>query len=158
MADRHSAAVRRKNMAAIKGKNTKPELMVRRGLHARGFRYSLHRKDLPGKPDMTLPKYNAVIFVNGCFWHGHNCKAFSWPKTRQAFWREKISRTVERDNENAKLLIGQGWRVATIWECALKGPNKLGIDNITQELSEWLYSEDEVLTIGVTDKTVLSCS
>lgn len=155
MADRHSSEIRRKNMAAVKGKNTKPELMVRRGLHGRGFRYSLHRKNLPGKPDLTLPKYDAVIFVNGCFWHGHDCRAFSWPKTRQAFWREKISRTIERDNENNKLLIEQGWRVATIWECTLKGPNKFGIEKVTQGLSEWLLSEGQFLTIGVTDRTVL---
>ena len=156
MADRHSSEIRRKNMAAVKGKNTKPELIVRRGLHAQGFRYSLHRKDLPGKPDLTLPKYKAVIFVNGCFWHGHSCRAFSWPKTRQAFWRDKISRTIQRDSENTKLLVKQGWRVATIWECALKGPNKPGIEKLVQSLSEWLRSEDHILNVGISDKTVLS--
>jgi len=127
-------------MAAVKAKNTKPELMVRRALHARGFRYTLHRKDLPGKPDIVLPKYKAVIFVNGCFWHGHDCSAFSWPRTRADFWRNKIEGNIARDLRNEALLSESRWRVATVWECSLKGKTKRGISSVADEIETWLLS------------------
>ena len=148
MADRHSPAVRRKNMAAVKGKNTKPEMMIRRALHGAGFRYSLHRKDLPGKPDMVLPKYKAVIFINGCFWHGHDCPAFSWPKTREAFWREKIGGNIKRDRRNLELLHTSGWRVAIVWECALKGKRKRSVETIVNRISAWLSGEESLIIIA----------
>ena len=142
MADRHSPEARRRNMSAVKGKNTKPEMLIRRALHARGFRYGLHNKTLPGKPDLTLPKYNAVIFVHGCFWHSHDCPAFSWPKTREDFWRDKIGGNKQRDGRNLEALLNDGRRVAVIWECALKGKNKPPFETVTGALTEWLKDPD----------------
>lgn len=121
MADIVSKAKRSQMMSGIRGKDTKPEITVRQGLHARGYRFRLHRKDLPGKPDIVLPKYRAAIFVNGCFWHGHDCHLFKWPKTREDFWREKICRNVQRDARKTQELHERGWRIAEVWECSLKG-------------------------------------
>ncbi len=147
MADKHSPEARRRNMAAVKGKNTKPELAVRRALHARGFRYGLHNKTLPGKPDLYLPKYRAVIFVHGCFWHAHDCPAFSWPKTREAFWREKIGGNAARDAANIAALFDAGLRVAVVWECTMKGKAKRPIDEIADALADWLRSGAPALTL-----------
>ncbi len=108
-------------MAAIKGKNTKPEIAVRKFLHSLGYRYRLHGKDLPGKPDIVLPKYKTVIFVHGCFWHGHtNCRYFVIPKTRTEWWKEKIERNKQLDDENSEKLKGMGWKIITIFECKLR--------------------------------------
>ena len=107
-------------MAGIKGKNTRPEMLVRRGLHAMGFRFLLHDKRLPGKPDLVFPKYRAAIFVHGCFWHGHDCPAFKWPKTREAFWRAKILNNIARDQRHNALLRQSGWNVIVVWECRTK--------------------------------------
>jgi len=112
---------RRLVMSRIRGKNTRPEMLVRRGLYGRGFRYRLHAKDIPGKPDMVFPRYRAVIFVHGCFWHGHGCSLFKWPKTRAVFWKGKIDRNMERDRRAMAALNADGWRVLIVWECALKG-------------------------------------
>lgn len=121
MADVHDKATRSYNMSRIRGKDTKPEMIVRRFLHANGFRYRLHVKDLPGKPDIVLPKYKTVIFVHGCFWHGHEgCKYFKLPGTRTEWWREKIGRNKENDKKTKRLLKSQGWKIIHIWECALK--------------------------------------
>lgn len=121
MADVHSKEVRSYNMSKIKGKDTKPELLVRKFLHKHGFRYRLHVKDLPGKPDIVLPKYKTVIFVHGCFWHGHeNCKYYVVPKTRTEWWVNKINGNIVSDIKNRKLLIGKDWKVIEIWECELK--------------------------------------
>jgi len=128
-------------MSGIRGKNTKPELTIRKALHARGFRYRLHCK-LPGKPDLCLPKYKAVVFVHGCFWHGHDCHLFKWPSTRPEFWREKIGRNRAVDAAVEAKLLADGWRVATVWECALKGRERLAIDDLTDGLSAWLLSVD----------------
>lgn len=125
MADVHSKAVRSYNMSKIKGKNTKPELIVRKYLHANGFRYRLHDKKLPGTPDIVLPKYKTVIQVHGCFWHGHkNCKYFILPKTRTEWWTEKINRTKERDKKNKIELLNLGLNILSIYECQLKTHNK----------------------------------
>lgn len=148
MADRHSSSARSHNMRAVKSKNTKPELMIRHALHALGFRYALHRKDLPGKPDLVFPKYQAVIFINGCFWHGHDCSAFSWPKTREEFWREKISTNMVRDLINCRDLHDLGWRVATIWECSLKGKSKPDFEGVISTASTWLKSDKSELQVG----------
>lgn len=122
MADVHSKEVRSYNMSKIKGKDTKPELLVRKFLHKNGFRYRLHVKDLPGKPDIVLPKYKTVIFVHGCFWHGHeNCKYYVVPKTRTEWWLNKINRNIFSDVKNKKLLVAQGWKVIEVWQCQLKG-------------------------------------
>ncbi|QNA44665.1 very short patch repair endonuclease [Lacibacter sediminis] len=125
MADVHTKEQRRFNMQQIKGKNTKPEMLVRKYLHAQGFRYKLHDKTLPGKPDLVLPKYKTVIFIHGCFWHGHrNCKYFIVPKTRTEWWTDKINKNIANDLKAMKLLKKDGWKIITIWECKLK-PVKL---------------------------------
>ncbi len=120
MADPPVSADRSRNMAAIKGKNTRPELLVRSWLHKRGFRFRLHRKDLPGKPDIVLPKYRTVILVNGCFWHSHGCANSVLPKARRQFWLEKLKDTVDRDNRNQRLLKQSNWQVLICWECELR--------------------------------------
>jgi len=121
MADVHEPETRSYNMSQIKATDTKPEMIVRKFLHANGFRYRVHVKDLPGKPDLVLPKYNTVIFVHGCFWHVHEgCKYFKIPQTRTEWWRKKLFGNKERDEEHFKLLTRQGWNVITIWECELK--------------------------------------
>ena len=121
MADKHSKETRSYNMSMIKGKDTKPEMLVRRYLHANGFRYSLHSKNLPGKPDIVLAKYKTVIFVQGCFWHGHkNCKYFVTPKTNTEFWVNKITGNISRDVLVMKSLKKEEWKVITIWQCKLK--------------------------------------
>jgi DNA mismatch endonuclease (patch repair protein) len=127
-------------MAGIRSKNTKPELIVRKALHARGFRFRLHDKNLLGKPDIVLHKYNAVIFVNGCFWHGHDCHLFKWPKTRAEFWRAKIEGNQKRDARNIVLLRDMNWRVLVIWECSIMGATRLSTGGLTNILSNWLIS------------------
>jgi DNA mismatch endonuclease (patch repair protein) len=121
MADVHTKAQRSYNMSRIKGKDTKPEMLVRRFLHANGFRYKLHDKTLPGKPDIVLPKYKTVIFIHGCFWHGHaNCKYFTIPKTKTEWWSNKINGNKENDAKAVKTLKKDGWKIITIWACKLK--------------------------------------
>ena len=123
--DVHDKKTRSYNMSQIKGKNTKPEEMVRKYLFAQGFRYRKNDKKLPGTPDIVLPKYKTVLFVNGCFWHGHKgCKYFVWPKSNPDFWKKKIETNISRDLQKIKLLQSQGWRVITIWECELKPTNR----------------------------------
>ena len=121
MADVHDKKTRSFNMSQIKSKNTKPELLVRKFLFANGYRYKLHDKNLPGKPDIVLPKYKTVIFVHGCFWHGHkNCKYYVVPKTRTQWWLDKINRNKANDEKAVKSLRKAGWNVITVWECHLK--------------------------------------
>lgn len=134
-------------MAAIKGADTKPEMLIRRGLHALGYRYRLHDRKLPGRPDIVLAKHDAVIFVNGCFWHGHACPLFRWPATRQDFWRAKITGNIERDARNIDMLIVAGWRVATVWECALKGRSRLPSEAVIDSLALWICSGDQRLDL-----------
>ena len=130
-------------MAGIRGKDTKPELLIRSELHRRGFRFRVHRSDLPGKPDIVLPKFGAVILVHGCFWHGHDCHLFRWPKTREKFWREKIGSNVARDRKQFGELREAGWRVAIIWECALKGRDRLRPELVVDCCARWLESEEQ---------------
>lgn len=121
MADVHTREQRSYNMSRIKGKDTKPELLVRKFLHAQGFRYKLHDKTLPGKPDLVLPKYKTVIFIHGCFWHGHaRCKYFTIPKTRTQWWTNKINTNKANYAKAVKALKKEGWKVITVWECQLK--------------------------------------
>lgn len=120
MADNHSKEVRSRNMSHIRSTNSKPEEKVRKYLFSRGLRYRKNVKKLPGCPDVVLRKYNAVVFVNGCFWHHHDCGRFVWPTTNEEYWHKKIDRNVERDAENIKRLEDAGWRVFVIWECQLK--------------------------------------
>lgn len=125
-------------MAGIKGKNTKPELLVRKGLHALGFRFRLHARDVPGNPDLVLKKHGAVIFVHGCFWHGHSCHLFKMPSTRPEFWEAKISRNRERDQQVKDQLRESGWRRLVIWECGLKGKTRLDFDVLIKRTAQWL--------------------
>ncbi len=121
MSDVHSPATRSYNMSQIKGKDTKPEILVRHYLHAHGMRYRLHDRNLPGKPDIVLPKYRTVVFVHGCFWHRHEgCRYFVVPKTRTEFWLNKIGRNVANDERQQNELTAAGWKVLTVWECELK--------------------------------------
>ena len=120
MADNHSKEVRSRNMSRIRSTDNKPEEIVRKFLFSQGFRYRKNDKKLPGKPDIVLPKYRTVIFVNGCFWHKHDCPRFVWPSSNQDYWRPKILGNVERDKKNAEQLRSQGWNVIVVWECELK--------------------------------------
>jgi DNA mismatch endonuclease (patch repair protein) len=140
--DVHSKAVRSKNMRAIKSKNTKPELFIRRLLHSLGFRFRLHARKLPGTPDIVLKKYNAGIFVHGCFWHGHDCHLFAMPKTRTEFWAKKITDNKRRDKLACEELVSNGWRVLYIWECAVKGRKKLNTPRLLATIEEWLIAEE----------------
>ena len=125
-------------MSRIRNRDTSPETIVRKGLHGRGYRYRLHDKKLPGRPDVVLPKYHAVLNTNGCFWHGHDCHLFRLPKTRRCFWEKKIRRTMLRDDSNQELLTQMGWRVAVVWECALRGKTRQSIDEVIENLDSWL--------------------
>lgn len=147
MSDSVSSEVRSRIMSSIRGKNTKPELVLRSGLHQLGFRFRLHDRRLPGKPDIVFPKYQAVIFANGCFWHGHQCHLFKWPSTRKEFWRKKITRNQELDHINIGKLMEQDWRVCLVWECALKGKHRLPIDKVIETCSEWLVSKSVYIEI-----------
>lgn len=123
--DVHDKKTRSYNMSCIKGKNTKPEEVVRKFLFSKGLRYRKNDKRLPGTPDIVLPKYKTVIFVNGCFWHGHEgCKYFVWPKNNKEFWSDKINANIARDNKKIKQLEELGWRVIIVWECQIKKKDK----------------------------------
>ncbi|NEX12286.1 MAG: very short patch repair endonuclease [Prosthecochloris sp.] len=138
-------------MSGIGPKDTKPEMIVRKGLHSRGFRYRLHVKNLPGTPDLVLLRYHAVIFVNGCFWHGHGCPLFKWPSTREEFWRNKINRNREKDIDSRAALLAAEWRVGVVWECAVKGTTRLPVDKVIEQLSDWLRSTATFKEIRGTD-------
>ena len=138
MADVHDKKTRSYNMSMIRSKNTKPEMLVRKFLHARGFRYKLHDKKLPGKPDIVLPKYRTVIFIHGCFWHGHkNCKYFVVPKTRTEWWLNKINSNIANDTKAVKALKKEGWKIINLWECDLR-PVK--VDGTNSKLLKKLLS------------------
>lgn len=134
-------------MSRVKGKNTLPEMMVRRGLHERGFRYRLHRRDLPGTPDLTLAKFSAVIEVRGCYWHGHlGCGRV--PKTNVEFWETKFKRNRVRDEKNIAALRIKGWRVLVIWECALVGRRRLEKEELLNAIVSWIASDQPQLELG----------
>ena len=138
MVDVVSKRKRSQMMAGIKGKDTSIELLFRKALHRKGYRYRLHQSTLPGKPDMVFPKYNAIILINGCFWHGHNCHLFKMPTTRTEFWTKKIGRNIEKDNEVREQLSESGWRILTIWECSVKGKTRLEFEQIIKDIENWL--------------------
>jgi len=128
-------------MSRIGARNTKPEMIVRRGLHSAGFRFRIHRKDLPGNPDVVLPKHRAVIFVHGCFWHRHEgCSNFRLPKTNTEFWGEKIGRNAERDSKAAAELRSRGWRVLVVWECATR---RIPVDELVPEIAKWIAGNQD---------------
>lgn len=149
MADIVDPAKRSEMMAGIGAKNTKPELVVRQILHRLGYRFRLHRKDLPGKPDIVLPRWNTVIFVHGCFWHGHNhCPLFRLPKSRTEFWKGKIAANQSRDGKVRSELLLMKWRVVEVWECALKGRLRLETNKVAELLSVAIRStETDFVTI-----------
>lgn len=140
MADIVTPEKRSQMMAGIQGKNTTPELVIRKSLFARGWRYRLHDKRLPGKPDLVFPRLKAVVFVDGCFWHGHDCHLFKMPSSRVDFWAGKIERNRQRDAEVRNRLDELGWRHLTVWECALKGRTRLPITEVIDKVAEWLDS------------------
>lgn len=147
MVDVVSPEVRSRMMAGIGGKNTKPEILLRKGLHAAGFRFRLHVRDLPGKPDLVFPRYRAVIFAQGCFWHGHECRLFRWPATRQVWWQMKIDRNRALDRRTEAALAELGWRVGIVWECALKGKARIPYDTVLETCARWLRSDEPRLEI-----------
>lgn len=146
MADVVDSATRSRMMSGIRGRNTKPEILIRSLLHRHGFRFRLHVRDLPGKPDIVLPRYHAVVFVHGCFWHGHDCPLFKWPETRPYFWREKIGRNQANDNRAKEALLANGWRVGIVWECALRGAG-INIEGVAQGLADWLRSDAPLIEV-----------
>lgn len=146
MTDVVDAATRSRMMSGIRGRNTKPEILVRSLLHRQGFRFRLHVRNLPGKPDIVLSRYRAVIFVHGCFWHGHGCQYFKWPQTRPEFWREKIAHNRANDLKVRRALKKAGWRVCTVWECAARGAGK-DTENITRRMSDWLRGDKPSMEI-----------
>lgn len=147
MTDIVDQQTRSRMMSGIRGKNTKPELALRRALHARGFRFRLHSKNVHGRPDLVLPKYRAVVFVHGCFWHRHEgCRYATTPATRSEFWQAKFAANVARDNFVRGALLDEGWRVAAIWECALRKPEQVSV--ATDRLAEWLVAVGDTLELG----------
>jgi len=140
MPDVFDSAKRSQIMARVKTKNTAPEVKLRSILHRQGFRFRLNRKDLPGKPDIVLPKYKVVIFVHGCFWHGHDCKRGKRPQTNKEFWNNKINGNIKRDELNVNTLKELGWRVLVVWECEIKKQ-----DNIALYLKEFLLEGNAVI-------------
>lgn len=138
--DNKTKAERSLNMSRIRAKDTKPELTIRRLLFADGFRYRIHVKTLPGTPDLVLPKYRAVIFVHGCFWHGHDgCKYAKLPETHGEFWRDKISKNKERDQRVRQELVSSGWRVLTIWTCSIK--NQAKVKETYTQVKNWILNK-----------------
>ena len=140
-------AQRSYNMRRIRGRDTKPELLLRRALHALGLRYRVHDVRLPGKPDVVLARWNAVIFVHGCFWHGHDCSLGVSPRSNAVFWRNKIASNQARDEVQATALCAAGWRVATVWQCALTGRRRLGAQRVATLLRDWLLSETVTIEV-----------
>lgn len=156
MSDVLNQESRSKNMRAIRGKNTQPELILRKLLFSRGFRFRLHVKTMPGKPDIVLPKYRVAIQVHGCFWHGHECYLFKLPISRSDFWRTKIIQNRLRDIRHTDALLKSGWRVLCVWECALKGKLRWNHDELCEQISRWIlcggksenYSEVQFLQLN----------
>ena len=135
-------------MAAIRSRDSKAEMAIRRGLHARGRRFRLHRKDLPGKPDLVFPGRRAVIFVHGCFFHGHACPLFRWPASRADFWRTKIIGNIRRDERVHASLLERGWRVGQVWECALKGRGRWPIASVLDRCIEFLDGPEPSMSVS----------
>lgn len=147
MADIVATEVRSRMMSGIKGKNTRPELVLRCGLHAMGFRFRLHDRTLPGRPDLVFPRWRAVLFVHGCFWHGHDCHLFRMPSTRTEFWSKKIEYNRARDELVSSALAFAGWRHGTVWECAIKGRGARPAPDVIAQCSRWLRSDALFLEI-----------
>lgn len=147
LVDVHDSNTRSKNMAAIKCRNTKPEVFLRKRLHALGFRYKLNNKTLPGKPDLVFPKFHAVVFINGCFWHAHGCYMFKIPSTRSEWWKHKLFRNRQRDHQQWNELQSNGWRVLVVWECAIRGRQRITESALIDQIAEWLRGETKHLEL-----------
>ncbi len=147
MADVVSPVVRSRMMAGIRGRDTAPEILIRSALHRSGFRFRLHGASLPGRPDLVFPRFRAVVLINGCFWHAHECVLFKWPQSRAAFWRDKIMANRRRDERVRKELRQRGWRVLEIWECALRGPVRLPFPPLMRDIGRWLRSKSLTLVV-----------
>jgi DNA mismatch endonuclease (patch repair protein) len=141
MADVVGKETRSRMMSNIRGKDTKPELIVRRGLHRRGLRFRIHDRRLAGRPDLYFPRFKAAIFVNGCFWHRHDCEYFKWPSNRAEFWRGKLEGNTRRDADKIRQLAAAGVRVLVIWECALRSKDQGSIERVISKAEHWLKSE-----------------
>lgn len=142
---------RRLNMSRIRGRDTKPEMLLRKGLHAKGYRFRVNVAGLPGRPDIVFPRYRAVIQVNGCFWHGHDCHLFKMPASRQEFWAEKIAANRERDKRTNRALSDAGWRVLTVWECSMKGVKRWPLSDLLTFCEAFLQeSKCELASIRAT--------
>jgi len=147
MADIVDKVTRSRIMSLIRGENTKPEIKIRSLLHREGFRFRINVRHLPGKPDIVLPCFHAVILVHGCFWHGHDCPLFKWPNTRMKFWRNKIEGNQQHDQKVIDALYKLNWRVATVWECSMKGRHSIGNDLLVKSLTKWIRSKNSSLEL-----------
>jgi DNA mismatch endonuclease (patch repair protein) len=147
MADIVSKEVRSRMMSGIRSHNTKPERIVRSGLHRLGYRFGLHNRRIPGTPDLVMPKHNAVLFIHGCFWHGHSCALFKMPATRTDFWNEKISRNRKNDKVKQLMLAEKSWRIAIIWECAIRGKDEKSLGRVYNSIDRWLRSSRKFLEL-----------
>jgi DNA mismatch endonuclease (patch repair protein) len=134
---------RRLNMSRIRGRDTKPEMIIRKGLHAAGLRFRLHAKELPGRPDLIFPRHRAAIQVHGCFWHGHHCPMCRLPATRREFWSAKISGNRERDQRTSAALLTTGWRLLTVWECSLRGPARRHEEDVILSCTAFIFSAEK---------------
>lgn len=142
MTDVLTSEQRQFNMSRIRGRDTKPEMLIRRGLHARGFRYRLHDYMLPGRPDIVFPRFRVVILIHGCFWHGHSCPMFHMPVTRAEFWRSKIAANKARDVKVHEDLLSLGWRVLTIWECSLRGAGRWPTELVLNACADFINGDE----------------
>ena len=142
-----SPEVRSRMMSGIRTRNTKPEVLFRKGLHGRGYRYRLHPTDIPGKPDFVLARHRVATFVHGCFWHQHDCALFKMPSTRRDFWQAKLDRNRRRDAAVAENVVMAEWRLLTVWECAIRGRHQIGLDTALDQVEQWLPTTEPRLQI-----------
>ncbi len=147
MVDIFDAQKRREIMASISAKNTAPEMFLRKCLHQRGYRYRLHDKRLPGTPDLVFRRFKAVVFINGCFWHGHDCHLFKIPSSNRDFWQNKIETNRSRDAKTKQLLMEHHWRMLIVWECSMRGKGRLAVDELIEQVENWLTSESRFLEV-----------
>ena len=151
MNSNRTGSTRSKNMTAIKSRDTQPEIIIRKALHGVGYRYRLHMKTIAGTPDLVFTKLGAVLFVNGCFWHKHDCHLFQWPRSRKEFWKNKLLRNASNDANN-KILLEKSWRIGIVWECALKGKLRIPIETIVGLLCNWLDNRGKYIEIRGTNR------
>ena len=158
MTDVVDKATRSRMMSGIRGVNTRPELRIRKALHARGFRFRLHAKELPGKPDLVFPRYHAAVFIHGCFWHGHDCRYFKVPQSRTEFWLGKIGQNRARDARQHAALREAGWRTLVIWECATRTKVPEVFDRLIDHVADWLINGSSDIQMDETGWKLLPCS